>query len=325
MSGNILECGLILASFSFLFRYPRYRSGFIIPIWLGGVLPSIVPAFIFLLMQYRIRSFWDLNNAFIGLLYSLLTTSIFQVVFKLLIGGLRPHFLSVCNPDTKSLGHGFDGIMYDRSICTNKDEMQISFAMSSFPSGHTASAFAGFIYLSLYLNAKFKVWSNYHAGYWKLLLVLAPILGASLIGGSVFVDYNHNWYDILAGAVIGTIMAVIAYRAVWASVLDFRFNHVPLMRHMPYNYSIEHLGHPVFGVNTVTKKADWGTAEKDLGGAPFDAHTTSAVARGAVLDQNAGAAADEPVSPQGPVRRTTHDEARRSEQGHLNHSEGISR
>lgn len=34
----------------------------------------------------------------LGTLQSLITSSVFQVVIKCLIGGLRPHFLAVCKP-----------------------------------------------------------------------------------------------------------------------------------------------------------------------------------------------------------------------------------
>ena len=72
-------------------------------------------------------------------------------------------------------------IMYDRSVCTG-DLDTIDDSLESFPSGHTTAAFAGFVYLYLYFNAKLKVWSNYHPAYWKLILTYAPILGATLIG-----------------------------------------------------------------------------------------------------------------------------------------------
>ena len=65
----------------------------IIPIWAAALIAALVPIAVILLMQIRIRSFWDVNNAIIGLLYSLITAAVFQVFIKWLIGGLRPHFL----------------------------------------------------------------------------------------------------------------------------------------------------------------------------------------------------------------------------------------
>src|SRR5688500_8554769 len=76
------------------FAYPMRKE--IIPIWLAAFLASVIPIAIILLMQIRVRSFWDVNNAVIGLLYSLITAAVFQVFLKWLIGGLRPHFLAVC-------------------------------------------------------------------------------------------------------------------------------------------------------------------------------------------------------------------------------------
>ncbi len=57
------------------------------PIWLAALLAFIIPFVVFLIVQIRARSFWDLNNATIGLLYSLIVAAVFQVFIKWLIGG----------------------------------------------------------------------------------------------------------------------------------------------------------------------------------------------------------------------------------------------
>ena len=41
------------------------------------------------------------------------------------------------------------------------------------------------------------------------------------------IDEYHHWYDVLAGGIIGTLMATSAYRMVYASVWDFRFSELP--------------------------------------------------------------------------------------------------
>ncbi|KAL8388162.1 hypothetical protein RB599_003075 [Gaeumannomyces hyphopodioides] len=173
------------------FAYPLRKE--VVPIWLAAFLAAVVPILFFALMQIRVRSFWDFNNAVMGLLYSLITAAVFQVFIKWLIGGLRPHFLEVCQPDTAILrpGDGFQNLYYTREICTG-DEKQINDALEAFPSGHTTAAFAGFVFLYLYLNAKLKVFSNYHPSLWKLALIYAPILGAVLIGGALTIDKFHN-------------------------------------------------------------------------------------------------------------------------------------
>lgn len=77
--------------------------------------------------------------------------------------------------------------MYDRRICTG-DKKQINDALESMPSGHSTAAFAGLIFLSLYLNAQLKVMSAHNPAYWKMVLFFAPILGAVLIAGALTID-----------------------------------------------------------------------------------------------------------------------------------------
>ncbi|KAF1842559.1 PAP2-domain-containing protein [Cucurbitaria berberidis CBS 394.84] len=269
------------------FAYPLRNE--IIPIWAAALLAFFIPFLVFLIVQIRARSFWDVNNATIGLLYALISAAVFQVFIKWLIGGLRPHFLAVCKPVIPAgLGvgdndNGVDGglngntangyrqIMFDRSICTG-DKKQINDSLESMPSGHTTAAFAGFVFLYLYLNAKLKVFANYHPAMWKLIAIYAPLLGAVLIGGALTIDEYHNWYDIFAGAVIGTMMAFSAYRMVYAAVWDFRFNHIPLLRHAPFVYGAGPSSFDGFHDAIFTRKAGWGTHEgSSWGGAPGDA------------------------------------------------------
>jgi diacylglycerol diphosphate phosphatase / phosphatidate phosphatase len=247
------------------FAYPLRKE--IIPIWLAALLAALVPIAVVLAMQVRVRSFWDVNNAVVGLLYSLITAAVFQVFLKWLIGGLRPHFLTVCKPDVAraldSPAYKVDGydaaeyqqIYFTREVCTG-DEKEINDSLESFPSGHTTAAFAGFVFLYLYLNGKLKVFANYHPAMWKLIALYAPILGAVLIGGALTIDEYHNWYDVFAGAVIGTGFAFSSYRMVYASIWDWRFNHIPLNRRAPFMHAYECAD----GVDSVfTRRAGWGT------------------------------------------------------------------
>ncbi|KAH8664608.1 phosphatidic acid phosphatase type 2/haloperoxidase [Xylariales sp. PMI_506] len=255
------------------FGYPLRKE--IVPIWAAALLASLVPIAVILFMQIRIRSFWDANNAIIGLLYSLITAAVFQVFLKWLIGGLRPHFLDVCKPDislannnpgTKGApynGAGFTSIYYTREICTG-DPDEIDDSLESFPSGHTTAAFGGFVFLYLYLNAKLKVFANYHPAFWKLLVTYMPLLGAVLIGGALTIDEFHNWYDVFAGAVIGTVMAFSAYRMTYAAIWDFRYNHIPLNRGAPFPYG----GGALELENALwTRKVGWGGGAGAVGGA----------------------------------------------------------
>jgi diacylglycerol diphosphate phosphatase/phosphatidate phosphatase len=214
----------------------------------------------------RIRSFWDANNGVMGAAYSLILATLFQVVIKQLTGGFRPYFLQVCRPDVSRAathdttglnGVGFQQVMYTADVCTNPDQSAIKNAMTSFPSGHSTAAFAGFVYLFLWMNAKLKVWGNYRTSIWWLALLFAPLLGAVLQACVLTVDQAHNWYDILAGAVIGTAMAFASYRVMYASVFDWRYNHIPLRRNKMFDY-VPEIGPGYMERDVFMKRLGWG-------------------------------------------------------------------
>lgn len=250
------------------FAYPN--RGWIISPSQSALIASLIPIGIIVLAQIRIRSFWDMNNGIIGVLYSLILGTLFQVVIKQLIGGFRPYFLEVCQPDISGAathnttglnGVGFHQIMYTVDVCTNPDQQALKNAMTSFPSGHSTAAFAGFVFLFLWMNAKLKVWSNYRTSFWWLALLFAPLLGAMLQSCALSVNQAHNWYDILAGAVIGSMMAVASYRVLYASVFDWRYNHIPLKRNKVFDY-IPEIGPGYMERDVFIKKVGWGRRRK---------------------------------------------------------------
>jgi membrane-associated phospholipid phosphatase len=78
-------------------------------------------------------------------------------MIKIFIGGLRPHFLSVCKPipvQHPATPNSVDWVTAE-DVCT-ADTKDLYEVQMSFPSGHAYAAFAGFGFLSLWLNAKFK-------------------------------------------------------------------------------------------------------------------------------------------------------------------------
>ena len=242
----------------------------IITVAMGGVIPGIVPFGVFCIMQWRVRSFWDFNNAVMGLLYSIVTGAFISEVTKLVIGGVRPHFLDACKPDLSKVGEGFQNLYFTKDVCTAPEEVTLN-ELKSFPSGHSITACAGFVFLYLYLNAKLKVWSNYRPQFWKLVGIHLPLLGALLIVAAMVLDGSHHWYDCVIGAMIGTMVAFSSYRTMYASIFDFRFNHVPLLRHVAFGYGMGHAGAGGFDRAVWSRRVGWGSEEGVYCGAPFDA------------------------------------------------------
>ena len=261
--------------------------GWIIPAWASGLATFLIPFFFYALAQIRIRSVWDLNSAVLGTIWAVLLATLFQLTLKLLVGGFRPYFLAVCQPDlnlapihnlTGLNGSGYRQLMYTTEVCTTVDKRLLRDAMTSFPSGHSASSFAGFGFFFLWLNAKLKVWADYRPAFWKLALTMIPLMLASINACVLTVDEAHHWYDILGGVVIGIGMAAAAYRTMYASVWDWRYNHLNLHGKEAFLYG--HEGEVDYSGQTLTRKAEWGGRRQWLSdeGDPTRATTTGLTA-----------------------------------------------
>ena len=57
---------------------------------------------------------------------------------------------------------------------------------------------------------------------------------------------------------------------VYASIWDFRFNHIPLTRHYPFTFGAGGPGSGLHGDGMWTRQAGWGQDLGMYGGAPFD-------------------------------------------------------
>jgi hypothetical protein len=76
-------------------------------------------------------------------------------------------------------GHDMDGAM----------PADLWNSLQGLPSGHSASSFAAAVFLSLYLNAKLKVFSDHAAEFWAFMVILLPLIGASLVSGSMYTSH----------------------------------------------------------------------------------------------------------------------------------------
>ncbi|KAI5458536.1 hypothetical protein BGZ63DRAFT_513682 [Mariannaea sp. PMI_226] len=268
--------------------YPEWAypdRGWIVPSWIDGLITLTVPFLTYVLAQYRIKSAWDASNAIVGTTWAVILASLFQVTLKQLVGGFRPYFLDVCMPDVSRAKHhnatglngvGFQHIMYTIEVCTQPDRAKLKNAITSFPSGHASATCAGFGFLFLWLNAKLKVWADHKPAFWKLTLTFVPLLGATLLCGTLTIDAAHNWYDIVAGAVIGLVSSYAGYRTCYAAVWDWRFNHLPLRQKEAFTYKDEE---DCDASRTLSRSAGWGTKREWLQGGLDSATSSTTFAR----------------------------------------------
>ncbi|KAJ9647858.1 hypothetical protein H2199_001634 [Coniosporium tulheliwenetii] len=155
-----------------------------IPVWLLIVVGMVVPGIIVLLVCLLFipgptanprtpktliwrRKFWESNTGLMGLGLSLATAFLITEGMKNLFGKPRPDLLSRCNPDLSRIQEftvgGYGQPLSDRwvlvsyGICQETDMNKLDDGFRSFPSGHSSFSWAGLLYLTLFLCAKFAV------------------------------------------------------------------------------------------------------------------------------------------------------------------------
>uniref|UniRef100_T1J1X0 Phosphatidic acid phosphatase type 2/haloperoxidase domain-containing protein n=1 Tax=Strigamia maritima TaxID=126957 RepID=T1J1X0_STRMM len=154
--------------------------------------------------------FQQVYNLFIIFTFGVLTTELICSITKIMTGRLRPYFLTVCEPNATLL-HNYcnDSLGYrqyiEENICTGNPSVY-NYARSSFPSGHASASAFTMVHLVLYIEARW-MWTRFKLI--KPLLQFGALLLALACGFTRFSDYKHHWDDILAGFVLGTLLAVL--------------------------------------------------------------------------------------------------------------------
>lgn len=143
-------------------------------------------------------------SAFCGFKQIALTFTDFTPIFRTFIqtsikeffGVYRPFFLDACQPDIFQLdrirsslyaGIPSDIIWVPVTICMSRPKI-IKNALQSYPSGHTGTAFTVMTFLSLYLNAKLKAFADFNTGFWKMIIVVSPVIAAVFLSATLYID-----------------------------------------------------------------------------------------------------------------------------------------
>ncbi|KAG0489233.1 hypothetical protein HPP92_008044 [Vanilla planifolia] len=184
-------------------RYPMKSNT--VPFWAVPLIAILLPILIIIGLYFKRKNVYDLHNAILGLLFSVLITGVLTDAIKDAVGRPRPDFFWRCFPD------GIDHYNnFTTSVICHGDKSVIKEGHKSFPSGHSSWSFAGLGFLSWYLSGKIKVFDR-RGHIAKLCIILFPLLCAALIAISRVDDYWHHWQDVFTGGSIGLVVSLICY------------------------------------------------------------------------------------------------------------------
>ncbi|KIK59826.1 hypothetical protein GYMLUDRAFT_226813 [Collybiopsis luxurians FD-317 M1] len=202
-----------------------------VPVFALYLISVVTPFTLQCIINYlTIRSWWDFHNSTLGLILGLaLTGSITQFV-KITVGRPRPDIIDRCQPVAGSVdpAWGLSSVL----ICTQTDTHILRDGFRSFPSGHSSMSFAGLGFLAFYLAGKLHLFDHKgHVG--KAWVSLSPFAGAALVAISRTMDYRHHWHDVVAGSLLGIIMAFFSYRQYYPDLAN-------KLCHLPFGPRIKH-------------------------------------------------------------------------------------
>ncbi|KPI83230.1 hypothetical protein ABL78_7748 [Leptomonas seymouri] len=133
--------------------------------------------------------------------YSICLAFVMVNVSKLYAGRLRPDFLARLAREGITEAN-FGAFTHDE-ICRAAREGRLS-----FPSGHSGTAFAGFVPPCVYLMGLMRTLNGGRV--WLATIALFPLILPFTIAVSRTVNHRHNFDDILAGSLCGALCGVFA-------------------------------------------------------------------------------------------------------------------
>ncbi|KAF9204033.1 hypothetical protein BGZ49_005772 [Haplosporangium sp. Z 27] len=208
-----------------MFPYDEHET---IPTWALVVIAVIFPVVVIAVVSLGLRrSPYDFHNGLLGLLVSVLLTTIFTQVIKVTVGKHRPDFLSRCQPMMNGvpITHDQPLQLWTIDVCTQTDHAILKDGYRSFPSGHASTSFAGLIYISLWLGGKMHPFDR--RGYsFKGVVLIIPVLAALLVAITRVQNYRHAAIDVTWGAIIGIIFAIFAYHQYYPTLTSAK-SHIP--------------------------------------------------------------------------------------------------
>ena len=200
-----------------LWLYKNPRTNSYVPttvLWpLVFVMPTIVIFLAFLVYKDKTDSYQAVLSVTLALGFNGAITDI----LKLIVGRPRPDFFWRCFPSGQT----------SPDFQCNGNPIVIRDGRKSFPSGHSSFAFASFGFIALYVAGKLRTFSLVGKGQsWKLCAFVLPICVAFVIALSRTCDYHHHWQDVVAGSMIGYLLAYMCYRHYYPP-LDSQVCHTP--------------------------------------------------------------------------------------------------
>ncbi|KAL3995498.1 PAP2 family protein [Acanthocheilonema viteae] len=170
--------------------------------------------------QNKLRKYFHFTTSiYLVYLASFVIGTLMMEVLKCTIARLRPHYLSVCQPNWEKINCSDPNTYIESVTCLGTNVHRIRVGRQSFPSGHTSAAVLLFLFLYFYLRGIVNAIHNkllriirftvlFISGAWTVLVMVTRI--------------TDNWHyptDVLGGIILAFLCAYIFIRKMHYSLV----------------------------------------------------------------------------------------------------------
>ncbi|KJH51556.1 PAP2 family protein [Dictyocaulus viviparus] len=140
---------------------------------------------------------------------------------KCTVGRLRPHFLSVCQPDWSRMNcTGREYIPASETYCMNPDARRIRAARTSFPSGHAAAAFHVLFFLLIYLPRMARITGISYLYQTRNVFLIICTCWTTFTAVTRVTDFWHYSTDVLGGIILAAVCVLPVFGWQWRNYDD---------------------------------------------------------------------------------------------------------
>jgi diacylglycerol diphosphate phosphatase / phosphatidate phosphatase len=187
-------------------------------------------------------------------------TGVVTNTIKINVGRPRPNFLALCFGKNDNGERRFDpqGVPLCNDNAVGPDE-----GFKSFPSGHTSWSTSGLGYMAFWIMGKLPQNGVPHP--LQTAGSMLPLLASALIGASRLQDSWHHPEDVIAGYMLGLLMAWVFYRRLYG--MQGMLPVVPVqLANGQVAYMVQQPGGGGGGGNGGGKEERWERAWNSFGG-----------------------------------------------------------
>ncbi|VDN53708.1 unnamed protein product [Dracunculus medinensis] len=151
------------------------------------------------------KYFSAVSHVYLEFILSFTITTFSVEAIKCCFARLRPHYLSVCQPNWDLIDCSSEDKFIESAYCTSLDSHRIRISRQSFPSGHSAAAVHFLLFIYYYLSGMVTASRSALLGRIRMISLFIFIPWSIVVMITRVTDYWHFPTDVIGGILLGIL------------------------------------------------------------------------------------------------------------------------